>query len=71
MPIIKLSMEEHQHLTKLVARSYDNNYRNDVFTIDTLYSTPLQFHLIFFSLLKISKQISHKQSVFGNVSRQS
>ena len=30
MPIIKLSMEEHQHLTKLVARSYDNNYRNDV-----------------------------------------
>ena len=35
MPIIKLSMEEHQHLTKLVARSYDNNYRNDVLDTDT------------------------------------
>ena len=24
MPQINLTMEEHQHLTKLVARSYDN-----------------------------------------------
>ena len=28
-------MEEHMHLTKLVARSYDNNYRSDQFDTDT------------------------------------
>ena len=35
MPQINLTMEEHQQLTKLVARSYDNNYRNDVLDTDT------------------------------------
>ena len=35
MPQINLTMEEHMHLTKLVARSYDNNYRNDVLDTDT------------------------------------
>ena len=35
MPQINLSIEEHQHLTQLVARSYDNNYRNDVYDTDT------------------------------------
>ena len=35
MPQINLTIEEHQHLTKLVARSYDNNYRNDVLDTDT------------------------------------
>ena len=35
MPQINLTMEEHQELTKLVARSYDNNYRNDVLDTDT------------------------------------
>ncbi len=35
MPQINLTMEEHQQLTKLVARSYDNNYRNDVPDTDT------------------------------------
>ena len=35
MPQINLTIEEHQHLTKLVARSYDNNYRNDQFDTNT------------------------------------
>ena len=35
MPQINLTMEEHMHLTKLVARSYDNNYRSDQFDTDT------------------------------------
>ena len=35
MPQINLTMEEHQQLTKLVARSYDNNYRNDVLDTNT------------------------------------
>ena len=35
MPLINLTIEEHQHLTRLVARSYDNNYRNDVPDTDT------------------------------------
>ena len=35
MPQINLTMEEHQQLTKLVARSYDNNYRSDQFDTDT------------------------------------
>ena len=35
MPQINLTIEEHQHLTKLVARSYDNNYRSDQFDTDT------------------------------------
>ena len=35
MPQINLSIEEHQHLTQLVAKSYDNNYRNDVYDTDT------------------------------------
>ena len=35
MPQINLTMEEHQHLTKLVARSYDNNYLNDVLDTNT------------------------------------
>ena len=35
MPQINLTMEEHQHLTKLVARSYDSNYRNDQFDTNT------------------------------------
>ena len=32
---IDLTREEHKHLTQLVARSYDNNYRNDVYDTDT------------------------------------
>ena len=35
MPQINLTLEEHQHLTRLVARSYDNNYRNDQYDTDT------------------------------------
>ena len=35
MPQINLTIEEHMHLTQLVARSYDNNYRNDVLDTDT------------------------------------
>ena len=35
MPQINLTMEEHMHLTKLIARSYDNNYRNDVYDTKT------------------------------------
>ena len=35
MPQINLTIEEHQHLTKLVARSYDNNSRSDQFDTDT------------------------------------
>ena len=35
MPQINLTMEEHMHLTKLVARSYDNNYRSEQFDTDT------------------------------------
>ena len=35
MTQINLTLEEHQHLTRLVARSYDNNYRNDQYDTDT------------------------------------
>ena len=35
MPQINLTMEEHMHLTKLIARSYYNNYRNDVYDTKT------------------------------------
>ena len=38
MPQINLTMEEHMHLTKLVARSYDNNYRSNQFDPDTYHS---------------------------------
>ena len=35
MPQINLTLEEHMQLTQLVARSYDNNYRNDVYDTET------------------------------------
>ena len=42
MPQINLTMEEHQQLTKLVARSYDNNYRNDQFDTRGFLKWPMK-----------------------------